>query len=740
MHQPRSGIHLRRDLGRRLLPLSVAVAFLISVGFPALYYVVASAGLRNVASLHAQGLAARVQVLVRDAPGRWKSQTVKLGEILRDPPPGEAITLVRVLDEGGHPLAQSGSEPTRTGKWWANDTLAGSAPITLNNRKVGTVHVWTSPRSLLTTTLRIFLLSALLGVCLGVLMSSYPLGVAAEVEGRVRMLAETVHRANAETEQLQAKLESKVEERTTRLAERGRQLDDAKAFLEHLVDASPGLIWLGNPADFSLSYVSPNVERILGYAPQSILTLPGFWLNHIHPDHRDQFLTEHRRAVEGRQEPFEYEVPFLHENGTYRWLFCAERYEYDDARSPVRVLGYALDVSERREAEQGIRQAKEEAERANRSKSEFLSRMSHELRTPLNAILGFAQLLEMDSVDPQQRESVERILKGGQHLLTLINEVLDIARIETGRLTVSLEPVPLGQVMQESLALIAPVAAGQNLELMVDEVKDIDWHVMADRQRLKQVILNLLTNAVKYNREGGAIALSCEEVLDGRLRIKVSDTGTGIPSDKLDRLFIPFSRLTVGHAGVDGTGIGLALSKGLVELMGGGIGVESQLGQGSTFWVELALAQPVPNVYQHGRVETRVPDTQQPRPTRTVLYIEDNLSNLELIQRILANRPEIKLLWAMQGRLGLDLASQHRPDLILLDMNLPDIPGEEVLRRLRDMPETRWLPVVVISADATQERIDGALAVGARAYLTKPLDIRRLLELMDETLNQTASA
>jgi len=174
--------------------------------------------------------------------------------------------------------------------------------------------------------------------------------------------------------------------------------------------------------------------------------------------------------------------------------------------------------------------------------------------------------------------------------------------------------------------------------------------------------------------------------------------------------------------------------------MGGGIGVESHLGQGSTFWVELALAQPVPNVYQHGRVETRVPDTQQPRPTRTVLYIEDNLSNLELIQRILANRPEIKLLWAMQGRLGLDLASQHRPDLILLDMNLPDIPGEEVLRRLRDMPETRWLPVVVISADATQERIDGALAVGARAYLTKPLDIRRLLELMDETLNQTASA
>jgi len=174
--------------------------------------------------------------------------------------------------------------------------------------------------------------------------------------------------------------------------------------------------------------------------------------------------------------------------------------------------------------------------------------------------------------------------------------------------------------------------------------------------------------------------------------------------------------------------------------MGGGIGVESQLGQGSTFWVELALAQPVPNVYQHERVETRLPDTQQPRSTRTVLYIEDNLSNLELIQRILANRPEIKLLWAMQGRLGLDLASQHRPDLILLDMNLPDIPGEEVLRRLRDMPETRWLPVVVISADATQERIDGALAVGARAYLTKPLDIRRLLELMDETLNQTASA
>jgi CheY-like chemotaxis protein len=372
--------------------------------------------------------------------------------------------------------------------------------------------------------------------------------------------------------------------------------------------------------------------------------------------------------------------------------------------------------------------------------------MSHELRTPLNAVLGFAELLEMDAMSAdqntltsEQKEIVERIIKGGQHLLNLINEVLDIARIETGRLAVSLEAVPLSEVIQESLALIAPMAADRNIELMAREVPNPNSHVEADRQRLKQVLLNLLSNAVKYNRDGGSIVLSCEDALQNRLRIEVSDTGVGIPSDKLDQIFLPFSRLNLGFTGVDGTGIGLALSKGLVELMGGEIGVKSRVGEGSTFWVELALAEAPEDVYQHETLAIPALDPEQTSGTRTVLYIEDNLSNLDLIQRILSRRREIRLVTALQGRLGLDLATQHRPDLILLDMNLPDIPGEEVLRRLRDAPQTRWLPVIVISADATAERIQGALAIGARAYLTKPLSVGKLLTAMRETLNQPAN-
>jgi CheY-like chemotaxis protein/nitrogen-specific signal transduction histidine kinase len=410
------------------------------------------------------------------------------------------------------------------------------------------------------------------------------------------------------------------------------------------------------------------------------------------------------------------------------------RFEYDETGRPVRVLGYALDIDERKSAEETAEQAREEADRANLAKSEFLSRMSHELRTPLNAILGFAQLLEMDSLVPDQHESVEHILKGGHHLLNLINEVLDIARIEAGQLSFSPEPVRVQEVVEESLDLVTPLAAERGIRLSSELVQTFDGHVLADRQRLKQVLLNLLSNAVKYNREGGSVAVACEEVPQGRLRLMVRDTGLGLPPEMLDRLFTPFERLGAERTEVEGTGIGLVLSKRLVELMGGAIGVESAVGQGSTFWVELVqVVGPVARYEQ--RPDGSAPSAPDaPRRTRTLLYVEDNLSNLELVQRILSRRPEVKLVAAMQGRLGLDLASQHRPDLILLDLHLPDMRGEEVLRRLRATPETQRIPVVVISADATQGQIERLRAAGAQAYLTKPLDVKRLLTILDETL------
>ena len=386
----------------------------------------------------------------------------------------------------------------------------------------------------------------------------------------------------------------------------------------------------------------------------------------------------------------------------------------------------ATEVTERRRAEA-------EAEAANRAKSEFLSRMSHELRTPLNAILGFAQLLELEVRQPADRESVEQILKGGRHLLGLINEILEIARIESGQLPLSPEPVPVGDAIQRVLDLARPLAAARGIELDTTGAALHPRHVWADQQRLQQVLLNLVSNGIKYNRDGGRLTVACDVAQDGRLRIRVTDTGPGIAPALQERLFQPFDRLGAEQRGVEGTGLGLALSKRLVEAMGGTIGVESQPSAGSTFWVEFLQAEsPVARQERSESDVTALPTSSE--QGGTVLYIEDNLSNLRLVERTMSRRPRVKLIPAMQGRLGLALARQHRPDLILLDLHLPDISGEEVLRELHGDPELRQTPVIVLSADATPGQVQRLLATGVRAYLTKPLDVRQFVALLDETL------
>ncbi len=381
-----------------------------------------------------------------------------------------------------------------------------------------------------------------------------------------------------------------------------------------------------------------------------------------------------------------------------------------------------------------LQHAKGEAERANLAKSEFLSRMSHELRTPLNAVLGFAQVLGMDELDPRQKKSVNRIYDAGRHLLTLINEVLDIARIESGRLSVSPEPVHVGEVVRETADVIQPLAAQRKIQLHVDEGTLGDRHIRADRQRITQVLLNLLSNAVKYNHAGGSVTVACAAVGE-RLQIRVSDTGPGIDPTQVERLFTPFERLGAEYSQVEGTGLGLALSKRLVEVMGGATGVESVLGQGSTFWVELPLMEgPVERLKRVGT------GPLEPSPladqAKTVLYVEDNLSNFKLVEEILTHRPMLRLLTAMQGRLSLDLAREHHPDLILLDLDLPDMHGSRVLAALQAEAQTQSIPVVIISADATPHQIERLLAAGARAYLTKPLDVKHFLQLVDEVLRR----
>jgi signal transduction histidine kinase/CheY-like chemotaxis protein len=410
----------------------------------------------------------------------------------------------------------------------------------------------------------------------------------------------------------------------------------------------------------------------------------------------------------------------------------------------LRRRAYALALVDDRTATlrrtmEELETARASAEAANQAKSEFLSRMSHELRTPLNAVLGFAQVLELGDLTESQRQSVVQIAKGGQHLLELINDVLDISRIETGNLTLSSEPVLVDDAVADVLELIDPLAAQR--DVVCSAVADAESnYVVADRQRLKQVLLNLLANAVKYNRPGGDVTISYERVGE-HLRIKITDTGPGIPAAKRERLFEPFERLGAEQSDVEGAGIGLALSRRLAEAMNGTVDVESVEGEGSTFWVELQLTEGPIERHQRTVGETSVlPTVSTASQKHAVLYVEDNLANIKLIEHVLDYRQDVHLITAMQGRLGIELALQHRPELILLDLHLPDIGGEAVLRELRANPDTSTTPIIVLSADATDGQQARLLAVGATAYLTKPIDVRQLLELVDEHLSNRTAA
>jgi len=407
----------------------------------------------------------------------------------------------------------------------------------------------------------------------------------------------------------------------------------------------------------------------------------------------------------------------------------------------ARRRAYALALVEERTL--ALRGATELAEAANHSKSEFLSRMSHELRTPLNAVLGFAQLLELDQLTGPQQESVTQILKGGRHLLDLINEVLDISRIDTGTLPLSLEPVLVRELVEDTLVLMRPLADHRHIRVVANSPAIGGAYVLADRQRLKQILLNLVANGVKYNNDGGTVAVSWDPVDSEQLRITVADTGPGIQAEYLDRLFVPFERLGAERTEVEGTGVGLALSRRLAQAMGGTVEVASTYGEGSRFWVQLPVAQDP--LEGHDELDDATLDPVdapmvRSEQRRKILYIEDNPSNLRLVERLLGRRSDVEVISAMQGRMGLALAREHRPALILLDLHLPDIDGDQILRQLRDDPLTATTPVVIVSADATERQIDRLLAEGALAYLTKPLVLRELLSVLSQTIDAPSAA
>jgi PAS domain S-box-containing protein len=391
------------------------------------------------------------------------------------------------------------------------------------------------------------------------------------------------------------------------------------------------------------------------------------------------------------------------------------------------------DITSRKQAEEAIQKAKLDAEHANHAKSDFLSRMSHELRTPLNAILGFGQLLERHHPTSEQRTRIQHIVGAGRHLLGLINEILDISRIEAGKLQMSLEPVLLADALADAMSLLRPFALEAGIELVCPAHVGAGCYVMADLQRFKQVLLNLITNAIKYTPAGGRVVISYSSTAGKVVRVAVTDNGPGIAPDKLPRLFTPFERLGAEQTDVEGTGLGLTLSQRLMQAMGGSIGVESTVGQGSTFWIELPHAQsPLDSLSRRKTVTLPNAADGQTDEERTVLYIEDNLSNLRLIEEVLAEQPNIKLLTAMQGQIGLDLARQYSPDLVLLDLHLPDLSGSHVLAKLKAGKATRDIPVVIISADATHSQIERLMNAGASDYLTKPIDISKFLHIVEE--------
>ena len=416
---------------------------------------------------------------------------------------------------------------------------------------------------------------------------------------------------------------------------------------------------------------------------------------------------------------------------------------YDRNRKLQGVFAAARDVTERnlldkvlQEKNVELKTARSVAEKANLAKSAFLSSMSHELRSPLNAILGFAQLMESDSPPPTpaQKEGIAQILRAGWHLLKLIDEILDLAKVEAKQVPLSWEPVSLTEVMLECQGMIEPQAQQRGIHMTYPQ-SGIPYYVLADRTRVKQVLINLLSNAIKYNREQGTVEVKCTETPPKRVRVSVKDTGAGLNPEHLGQLFQAFNRLGQEAGGEEGTGIGLVVAKQLVELMGGVIGAESTVGVGSVFWFELnSVAEPHLSLEEdEGAVSPR-PHVPLGERLRTLLYVEDNPANLKLVEQIIARHPDIRLLTAVNGKSGIEIARASRPEVILMDINLPDISGYEALKILRSDPATTHIPIIAISANAMPQDIERSLKAGFLRYLTKPIKVSEFMEAVDVAL------
>lgn len=470
---------------------------------------------------------------------------------------------------------------------------------------------------------------------------------------------------------------------------------------------------------------SDEIYRIFGYQPGEIAPTHEKFIATLHPDDVARIIRSEEEAfAEGR--PYSIDHRIIRLDGSQAWVHEEAVAVTDEHGQPIRLTGTVQDITERKRLEQQLADKIEQAELANFAKSTFLTHMSHELRTPLNAILGFAQIMQMEDLPASIAGHVNEIMGSGWHLLDLVDDLLDLSRIETGDIELHIAAVEVKGLLEECQSMITPLLRGRRLTF-IPSYRDCRYSVSADRQRLKQVIVNLLSNAIKYNRTNGELEVTCNR-RGGRLRITVRDTGKGIPAELLPRLFTPFDRL--GKEGIEGSGsgIGLALVKRLTHKMGGEVGVDSMMDVGSRFWVEFELAETSASDTQERRNNDRARQQAADRPAMRVLCVEDNLANMRLIEGFFSRQDQLELLTATNAASGLEMAQIYKPDVILMDIKLPDMNGFEALARLRSLPATNHIPVIAVSAIAREHDIAAGLNAGFYRYLTKPLKLQELEE------------
>ncbi|WP_413896359.1 PAS domain S-box protein, partial [Rhodoferax sp.] len=518
-----------------------------------------------------------------------------------------------------------------------------------------------------------------------------------------------------------------------------QRLRDQQFYTRSLIESNIDALITTDPAGI-ISDVNQQMEALTGCTRDELIGAP-FKSYFTDP----QLAEAGIKRVLNEKKVSNYELTARARDGTQTVVSYNATTFYDRDRRLQGVVAAARDVTERilldnalRETNAKLERARFVAEKANLAKSDFLSSMSHELRSPLNAILGFAQLMESGTPlpTPTQKASIDQILRAGWYLLELINEILDLALIESGKMSLSLEPISLPEVLADCEAMIEPQAQQRGIRVSFPQF-DGPFVVNADRTRVKQVVINLLSNAIKYNKVGGTVEVTCKaHATSNRVRVSVRDSGEGLPTEKLVQLFQAFNRLGQEAGTEEGTGIGLVVSKRLVEMMGGEIGAHSVVGAGSVFWIELnavtALELGAAADEPHASLQTRAAPGEA---VRTLLYVEDNRANMELVQQLIARRPDMRMLSAEDGTLGIALARAELPEVILMDINLPGISGLGALEILRDDPRTQHIPVLALSANAMPRDIEKGMKAGFLRYLTKPIKVAEFMEALDTALD-----